>query len=191
MILRTRMLAAVSAAVLAAATLGAGFASPAMAANGSTSNPSYNCTNDTFFDFDSGQYVTLPNGGVSHGGCVSTDAQYGYADLPNDPYLSQSALQSTCSMLPAQFLGMVQGAPLPITIGQNTFYDYQSLANYVFHDIFGPDPSTCMAVLAADHATIANPGPEGPYDVYYTGGHGRNTTYAPGVPADLAAFFGG
>lgn len=187
------MLAALSAATLAAAALGAGAAVPTLAASSaSTSNPSSTCTNDTFFDFESGQVVTLPNGGVSHGGCVSTDAKYGYADLPNDPVLSQAALESTCKMLPQQFLEMVPQDPAayPITLGTQTFYDPNSLASYIFHDIFGPDPSTCTAILAADHATIANPGPYGPYDVYYTGGHGANTTYAPGVPPDLAALFG-
>jgi hypothetical protein len=173
---RKRLLAVVTAGTLAAATLGLGVASPALAAKGD--NPSTMCS-------------STGNGGVTHGGCTSTAAQYGSADLENLPYLSQSALVSTCGQLPYEFIGMASSLPYPFTLGTQTFYDPVSLGLYVFHDIFGPNMSTCTAVLAADHATIANPGPEGPYDVYYTGGHGGNTTYAPGVPADLAELFSG
>lgn len=182
--------AAASAAVASAGMMGIGIASAPMASASSTANPSYTCTNDTYFDFDSGQVVFLPNGGVSHGGCVSTDAQYGYADLSNEPVLSNAALVSNCKLIAQSFQDMAQGVPLPVTLGSQTFTSASALGAYVFHDIFGPNPSTCVAILAADHATIANPGPDGPYDVYYTGGAGPNTTFLPGVPADLAPIFG-
>jgi hypothetical protein len=178
-------------AVVSAGTIGLLGVSASAASAASSSNPSYTCTNDTYFDFDTGTIVTNPNGGVSHGGCVSTDAKYGYADLSNEPVLSNAALISNCKLIAQSFQDMAQSIPLPTTIGTRTFTDSSALGTYVFKDIFGPNPSTCAAILAADHATIASPGPEGPYDVYYTGGAGQNTTYAPGVPADLAFLFGG
>jgi hypothetical protein len=177
-------------AVASAGTIGLAGVSASAASAASSSNPSYTCTNDTYFDFDSGQVVFLPNGGVSHGGCVSTDAKYGYADLSNEPVLSNAALVSNCKLIAQSFQDMAQSVPLPATIGTRTFTSSSALGTYVFEDIFGPNPSTCTAVLAADHATIANPGPDGPYDVYYTGGAGQNTTYAPGIPADIAFLFG-
>ncbi len=157
----------------------------------SSTNPSHTCTNDTYFDLDSGQVVFLTNGGVSHGGCVSTDAKYGYADLANEPVLSNAALVSNCKLIAQSFQDMAKAVPLPASIGTRTFTSSSALGTYVFQDIFGPNPSTCTAILAADHATIANPGPDGqPYDVYYTGGSGPKTTFAPGVPADIAFLFG-
>ncbi len=122
---------------------------------------------------------------------MSTDAKYGYADLSNEPVLSNAALVSNCKLIAHSFQEIAQSVPLPVTIGTKTFSSSSALGTYVFEDIFGPNPSTCAAILAADHATIVNPGPQGPYDVYYTGGAGRNTTYAPGVPADIAFLIGG
>jgi hypothetical protein len=151
---------------------------PASAA--STDNPSVQCS-------------TTGNGGVSHGGCTSTAARFGSADLENLPYLSNAAFVSNCKGLPGLFLQMVppvESGIYPFTLGSHVLATPQDAANYIFHDVFGPDMSTCVAVLAADHATIANPGPCGPYDVYYTGGHGNNTTYLPGVPTDLIPIFG-
>lgn len=188
---KVRALVGLASATLAAGALTVLPVSPALA--GQTSNPSYICTNDFYFSFEAGTNVFNPNGGVSHGGCTSTDAKYGYADLENEPVLSTAALASNCKLISQMFLQMVDPAnggpplaayPITLPISGVTVNNPTELGSYAFHDIFGPNPSTCQAVLAADHATIAT---GMPYDVYYTGGAGQNTTYAPGVPADLAA----
>lgn len=179
-----RLLTAVTvSAALAALTFGV-----TTAAASSTTSPSYICTNDTYFSFDTGTIVFNPNGGVSHGGCVSTQAKYGYADLENEVVLSNAALVSNCKLIGQSFQDMASQIPLDVAgqlIGR-TFTSSSQLGSYVFHDIFGPNPATCTAILAADHASI----PYGGYDVYYTGGSGPNTTYQIGVPPDLAALFG-
>jgi hypothetical protein len=173
-----------SALVVAAGAIAgfAGTAAPALA--GSTTNPSALCTANA-----------QANAGISHGGCASTAARFGSAELESLPYLSTSAFVSNCKGLPTLFQQMVASGgpttyPITLPVSGVTLSSPDALANYMFHDIFGPDMSTCVAILAADHATIAHPGPDRhPYDVYYTGGHGGNTTYAPGVPPDLAPFF--
>jgi hypothetical protein len=175
--MRVRVAVAVT---VAAVGLTVGLAAvPASAATGG--NPSVQCS-------------TTGNGEVSHGGCTSTAARFGSADLENLPYLSTSAFVSNCKGLPGLFLQMVppiESGIYPVTIGTHVLATPAAAADYIFHDIFGPNMSTCVVVLAADHATIANPGPDGPYDVYYTGGNGGNTTFAPGIPPDLVPIFGG
>lgn len=168
------------AAAVAAVGLAIGAAAVPAAAAGGSDNPSTQC-------------ATTGNGDVSHGGCTSTAARFGSADLENLPYLSTSAFVSNCKGLPALFLSMVppiESGVYPVTIGLHVLATPAAAADYIFHDIFGPNMSTCVAILAADHATIADPGPDGPYDVYYTGGNGGNTTFAPGVPPELGPFFG-
>lgn len=177
-----------SIGVVAAAAAAIALCAASVANASSTTNPSYTCTNDTYFSFETGTVVFNPNGGVSHGGCVSTDAKYGYADLENEVVLSNAALVSNCKLIAQSFQEMATQIPLDVAsqlLGR-TFTSAAQLGTYVFKDIFGPTPATCTAILAADHATI----PEGGYDVYYTGGNGPNTTYLPGVPADLLPLFG-
>ena len=185
---------ALFAALVAAAASLALFAG-ATQASASTGNPSFTCTNDYYFSFESGQWVLVPNGGVSHGGCVSTDAKYGYADLENEPVLSNAALISNCKLLKGQFEQM--GAEFPLDAASayfgQTFTSTNQVGDYIFALVFGPNPSTCAAILAADHATIAQwlaGQVDEPYDVYYTGGDGQNTTYLPGVPEILVPIFG-
>lgn len=188
--MRRGLFAAVVALAACAALVGGGtraFAS-------SNGNPSFTCTNDYYFSFEQEQFVLLPNGGVSHGGCVSTDARYGYADLENEAVLSNAALISNCKLLVGQFEQMA-AEMMPVDAASAyfglTFTSTNQVGDYIFSLIFGPNPSTCAAILAADHATIASPGPDGqPYDVYYTGGNGKNTTYLPGVPSILIPIFG-
>ena len=176
--MRIRTTALAAAAALGLLAVGS---TTAAASADTPGNPSSACT-------------AVGNGGIDHGGCTSTAARFGSADLENLPYLSTSAFVSNCTSLPSlfqQITGSVPPQAYPVQVGTRTFSDATSLADYIFHDIFGPDMSTCIAILGADHATIANPGPQGPYDVYYTGGHGKNTTYLPGIPDELIPLFGG